>query len=678
MQTKNEKEQKSNISFISLNSKKIDTSQLKTILKQSNNHGLCGSVNLGNTCYMNSSIACIQNCTELTTFFLTKEYKKYKNTSNKNGLNGKLADEWYDLLDDYWKSSKQYGNPKKIKNLVAKKYKKFEDFEQQDANEFIIIFLELLSEDLNTIKKSKYLEIDIQHNNETDIQCAKRFWDFHYSRNNSIIMDLFCGLNKSIITCPICNFKSITYIPFISLSLLIPNLEKLKKIRYQNFPLIDINIYYIPKYSLTKTYKINIRIKKNSSYKEILNQIKEKIEDFPFTLDENSIDIIEVNNRKIEKIINLDNICEGENYYTSHKFFIEKDLNKNINNMIYIPIYIKIGDEYSSYPRAIYVYEGMTYYELKTKLYILIRKYFLAPKKLNETKVLEISKKLKTINSEYNYSNLSDLPELIEKEFNIYNNSKESIEFPYKILIQKNLYLDKSSLIFDGQKDFFDNLSIYEINSNKSNIDILTVNLQNFDVILVLNILTENKKFRKSIAETVDDCVVLNSDDYCEKNFLNENSSKITLDDCFNLFRMEEYLEEGNEYFCKNCKNKVNAKKKLDFFYLPKILCVSISRFQKKGDNYSKNDKLVEFPITDLNMNQYIINKDDNNQQNYIYDAFAVSEHYGSRYGGHYTAICKNFDNKWYSYDDSDCSQADEKDVCTRNAYVIFYRRRDW
>ena len=220
MQKKNETNEKNPMSFIQ---KKIpiDITQLKTILNPNNNHGVCGSINLGNTCYMNSSIACLSNCTELTTFFLSKEYKNFKNTSNKNGLNGKLAEEWYSLLKDYWKSNKTHGNPKNIKNLVAKKDKKFEDFEQQDANEFIFIFLEILSEDLNLAKKQKYLEMEEQQNEEKDIQGAQRFWEFHYSRNNSIITDLFNGLNKSTITCPICKYKSITYIPFSSLSLLI-------------------------------------------------------------------------------------------------------------------------------------------------------------------------------------------------------------------------------------------------------------------------------------------------------------------------------------------------------------------------------------------------------------------------------------------------------------------------
>jgi ubiquitin carboxyl-terminal hydrolase 4/11/15 len=45
--------------------------------------------------------------------------------------------------------------------------------------------------------------------------------------------------------------------------------------------------------------------------------------------------------------------------------------------------------------------------------------------------------------------------------------------------------------------------------------------------------------------------------------------------------------------------------------------------------------------------------------------------------GGHYTAFCKNkFDDKWYNYDDSRVSEASEKSVQGRAAYLLFYRRR--
>ena len=675
---KNETNEKNSLSFIQ-NTSPIDISQLKTILSPNNNHGVCGSINLGNTCYMNSSIACLSNCTELTTYFLTKAFKNHKNTSNKNGLNGKLADEWYSLLKDYWKSNKTYGNPKSIKNLIAKKDKKFEEYEQQDANEFIVIFLEILSEDLNLVKKKQYYEMEEQQKEEKDIQGAQRFWEFHYSRNNSIIMDLFYGLNKSTITCPICKYKSITYIPFSSLSLLIPNSNKLKKIKYENFNLVDISIYYIPIFYLAKSYKINIRINKNSSYKDIINQIKEKINDFPFDINDTyEYDIISVKNKTTDEIININTPLDIQTYNDSIKFIISKEKIKN-KIPFFIPIYIKLGKKISAYPRGIYAYEGMSYYEFKKKLYILIRKYIYCPlKKRPELKDFNINRRIKVIDTEYIYNELNNMPIIIEKEYDILKSLELDIEvnYPYKIFIQKDISISDSMLIFDGKKDFFENLSNYEISSNESQIDLFAYYLKDLKFILLIQIDDQSDRFRPSVSANIDKCIVLQSEDYCNNDFLYENNdnNNITLDDCFHLFSLEEELEMGNEWFCKTCKNKVKAQKKLDFFYLPKILTICLSRFQKSGNDFRKNEKFIDFPLTGLDMNKYITTK---YKLNYIYDIFAVCEHYGSRYGGHYTAICKNYDGNWYSYDDSECSSAEEKDVCSKYAYVLFYRRRD-
>ena len=54
----------------------IDVNDLKNILKKGTNHGVCGGHNFGNTCFMNSSIACLSNCIELTTYFLSGKYKQ--------------------------------------------------------------------------------------------------------------------------------------------------------------------------------------------------------------------------------------------------------------------------------------------------------------------------------------------------------------------------------------------------------------------------------------------------------------------------------------------------------------------------------------------------------------------------------------------------------------------------
>jgi ubiquitin carboxyl-terminal hydrolase 4/11/15 len=57
---------------------------------------------------------------------------------------------------------------------------------------------------------------------------------------------------------------------------------------------------------------------------------------------------------------------------------------------------------------------------------------------------------------------------------------------------------------------------------------------------------------------------------------------------------------------------------------------------------------------------------------------YAVSNHFGSLSGGHYTAFAKNpVYKKWFSFDDSDVARSDESEVVTKAAYVLFYRRRN-
>lgn len=63
--------------------------------------------------------------------------------------------------------------------------------------------------------------------------------------------------------------------------------------------------------------------------------------------------------------------------------------------------------------------------------------------------------------------------------------------------------------------------------------------------------------------------------------------------------------------------------------------------------------------------------------QKILYDLYAVSNHFGSLSGGHYTAYAKNcLYKKWYYFDDSEVSRASASDAVTKAAYVLFYRLR--
>jgi len=112
----------------------------------------------------------------------------------------------------------------------------------------------------------------------------------------------------------------------------------------------------------------------------------------------------------------------------------------------------------------------------------------------------------------------------------------------------------------------------------------------------------------------------------------------------------------------------------MDIYRSPNILIIHLKRFKQTGYFSSKNNKCVTFPLENFDIGQYALGS------NGIYDLFAVSNHYGSLGGGHYTAYGKNhFNGQWYHFDDSSASQVrnPEEAIVGSAAYVLFYKKRE-
>jgi len=674
----------------------IDLESFKKSINFNKNHGVCGSYNLGNTCFMNSSIACLSNCSELTEYFLTKQYEDDINRKNVDGARGKLAEEWYNLLYQYWNSNIRVGNPKNIKRIVGSKNRKFLGDSQQDSNEFMTVFLEILGEDLNRATKKIYIELKEQQKDESDIDAAKRFWGLHVRRNDSIVTDLFHGLFKSTITCPRCSFKNITYDPFNTLALTIPDLYTINKLQQKKRKNIKrnkkkkekeiVHIYYVPPFSLIQTKKFEIEI-----YKEMtLNQIAKEIQKRSDKIISTNLKFISVSNKECEKFLDPKKPKKDVAFIFSY----EKEDRGNSNYAI--PIYLCDSNKLSAYPRLLFFNRNTNYYEFKKKIYILIRKYLKSPfYEENKKEEFEEDKELSNY-IEGKSNKLDKVLSLIEKEFHLlqknYSNFKRYIKNPpYKIYFKKKLSNSSAGeyIFSEGDKDDFELLSQFRINSDNDYVDIMLDQILNRDNQIYLMVKLNNKsKFVKKDLPfdncLVEKCSQMKEEDEdvsyereMEIEEEDEYAQNITLDHCLQYFTDEESLEEGNEWYCNKCRKRVTASKQIELFYLPRIMCICLTRFLKKGRfyDYTKNNSLVDFPLENLNMEKYICGPDKKNSK---YDLFAVSQHYGGMGGGHYTAVCKNIDGKWYDYDDSNVSKASSSDICTPAAYVLFYRRQSW
>jgi ubiquitin carboxyl-terminal hydrolase 15 len=109
----------------------------------------------------------------------------------------------------------------------------------------------------------------------------------------------------------------------------------------------------------------------------------------------------------------------------------------------------------------------------------------------------------------------------------------------------------------------------------------------------------------------------------------------ISLSDCFNLYTKIEKLDEQDYWYCAKCKNHQPSTKKFDLWSLPPVLVVHLKRFSYSRTMRDKIDTQVEFPLNDLDMSSYLINKKVAEKTSTKYNLIAVSNHYGSFGGGH-------------------------------------------
>ena len=196
-----------------------------------------GITNIGNTCFINSSLQIFIHCP----LFINKLITKINLINNKTTP---IISNFISICDLMLKTKRNYISIHDFKNILGLNHKIFSGAFQQDSQEFIRIFLEDISRELNEIKYNGIYRLLSNSDSKTK---KMRDEDFHLNfiqREKSIIIDIFYSQLVNIYTCQ-CNSTIYSFQKILDFPLLFPQNLKSNIISLKELLKFHFSIEYI-------------------------------------------------------------------------------------------------------------------------------------------------------------------------------------------------------------------------------------------------------------------------------------------------------------------------------------------------------------------------------------------------------------------------------------------------
>ncbi|KIP08809.1 hypothetical protein PHLGIDRAFT_361006 [Phlebiopsis gigantea 11061_1 CR5-6] len=688
---------------------------------------------------MNSAIQCLVHTPELSDYFLTGVFEKELNPDNPLGMHGAIAQAFGALLKRIWSptSAATSYSPRDFKSVLARFAPQFSGYQQHDSQELVAFLLDGLHEDLNRVLKKPYVEKpDWEGGGDKElVALAKESWNGYMKRNDSVIVDLFQGQYQSTLVCPECNKVSITFDPFMYLTLPLPVQKKWKHV-----------IHYIP-WDVQKPHlRVPVEINRDSSFKDLRVLLGRWFETHP----ENLVTLEIFNNRFYKNLD--DNTIVGDMQDNDVIVCYELPCNgqqsrtfkRTPEDPIILPVFL---GETSTRPRMSYGGPTISYFgwpflvpvyaeEAKSvdAVYDLImdrlQRWTTQVRDLHHwepstrsTPMEEIPIPLSTTavetvteiqeNGDVVTVQETAVPEegdivdekslvIQEQDYELMDASDDNVL--HRIGFKRGLFQPLVSYINDSygcghgglQTSKTEPLYQRAEGADEENPYLLRdgdVLLAEFDEHAKAYYFGESSKFESSTWFVWEEFVHPEVQS-ARKATAVKKARGISLQDCLDEFTKEEQLGEDDLWYCPQCKKHQQATKRFDLWSVPDVLVVHLKRFSNSRILRDKIDTFVEFPLTGLDLTSMIGERKvannlaaagedllalglDDTEEPLVYDLFAVDEHLGGLGGGHYRAYAYNTtDDTWYHFDDSYVSRARPEAAVNQNAYLLFYRRR--
>ncbi|KAH8832704.1 hypothetical protein DL96DRAFT_1583058 [Flagelloscypha sp. PMI_526] len=695
--------------------------------------GTLGLGNLGNTCFMNSALQCLAHNQELTDYFLSGVYREELNPDNPLGMKGAIAQGYAELIHRIWSDKSSSGasySPREFKTQLARFAPQFSGYQQHDSQELVAFLLDGLHEDLNRVLKKPYVEkpdwpdnVDPEVHDVELAKLAKESWDGYKLRNDSVIVDLFQGQYQSTLVCPECQKISITFDPFMYLTLPLPISQKWAH-----------HIYFIPWDDEQTPLKIPVMTKANATWKDV----RQLLGRWTNTPPDNLVTMETFQSRFYKGLDDNTIVSDttGNDVVVCYQFPCHGQQSRTYKRAPGDPYIVPVQLETQSASRYGGTYRFNNQLFGQPTLALITEEEAQTPEGIYAAIMRRLKRWSEVGHDLYRWeasggSGSNDIQEVVMNGIPPVDAVAEITENGEVVTVQEgapattaaapeegDIVDEKVKIVTeDGTSDSDDGPQVLHCLGPKPdifNIRFLPADTgyatsswhssRSVDLDTRLKEATEEEPSLVRENETIVCEFDANMRDYYfgeEQNRFNEDAFERLLHPEFEAARDSLKSQGKKEITLKDCLDEFTREEELgeDDLWLQTVLVVHLKRFSNNRIMRDKIDALVEFPTKNLVLTDSIGEKlvgrrlkesgkdgeelaklgidSEQLDQELVYDLFGVDEHIGGLGGGHYRAYAENhLSGKWYHFDDSYVSPSDPESSVNRNAYLLFYRRR--